>query len=112
MCGRAITASMTSVGYNAAATPFLDRASADTSPGGPWQAWLDEVAPDRDPLSIAVSLNRVVALIDQLINDQLNAILHHPAFQRLEAQLARTRFSHQTTRRPRAVPQSKSRSSI
>jgi type VI secretion system ImpC/EvpB family protein len=68
-----------------AATPFLDRASTDTSPGSAWQAWLDEVAPDRDPLSIAIGLNRVVALIDRLINDQLNVILHHPAFQRLEA---------------------------
>ena len=30
-------------------------------------------------------LNRLVALIDKLLNEQLNAILHHPKFQRLEA---------------------------
>jgi type VI secretion system ImpC/EvpB family protein len=30
-------------------------------------------------------LNRDVALIDRLVNEQLNAVLHHPAFQKLEA---------------------------
>ena len=34
---------------------------------------------------LLAALNRHVALIDRLINDQVNAILHHPAFQRLEA---------------------------
>jgi len=34
---------------------------------------------------LATSLDARVAEIDQLISDQLNAILHHPEFQRLEA---------------------------
>lgn len=38
---------------------------------------------DRDALFAA--LGRHVALIDELLGEQLDAILHHPAFQRLEA---------------------------
>ena len=37
-------------------------------------------------------LNRDVAAIDALINAQLNAILHHPQFQKLEASIAATRW--------------------
>jgi type VI secretion system ImpC/EvpB family protein len=39
----------------------------------------------RDAQHLLAVLNRQVALIDHLINEQVNAILHHPSFQRLEA---------------------------
>jgi type VI secretion system ImpC/EvpB family protein len=35
--------------------------------------------------SLRAALNSRIAAIDRLLNDQVNAILHHPAFQRLEA---------------------------
>ena len=48
------------------------------------EAWCGSLAAvDRDTL--VRRLNRDVAYIDQLLNAQLNAILHHPDFQRLEA---------------------------
>lgn len=40
---------------------------------------------DRDAGALVLALNRQVAAIDRLVTDQVNAILHHPAFQRLEA---------------------------
>jgi len=41
--------------------------------------------PQDDKEQVVRLLNRDVALIDRLVNEQLNAILHHPDFQRLEA---------------------------
>lgn len=41
--------------------------------------------PSHDRPAVLRRLNCDVALIDQLINEQLNALLHHPAFQQLEA---------------------------
>ena len=49
------------------------------------RAWLEGAQPPRDPRCLVTALNRHVALIDHLIDDQVNAILHHPDFQRLEA---------------------------
>jgi type VI secretion system ImpC/EvpB family protein len=55
----------------AAATAWLDRlGSRDPALAGPaWRQWLD----------------RQIAQIDAAVTGQLNAILHHPRFQRLEA---------------------------
>lgn len=50
--------------------------------------WLDEYHPnDRFHTldDIWLALDRDIAEIDHLINDQLNAIIHHPRFQKLEA---------------------------
>jgi type VI secretion system ImpC/EvpB family protein len=56
----------------------------------PWQAirvWLglspDQIVPDRS--EITAKLSRDIARIDDLISTQLNAILHHRRFQKLEA---------------------------
>jgi len=55
----------------------------------PWQAlgaWLRAVAAQGWTRRRVVSLlNRDIARIDQLLSRQINAILHHPALQRLEA---------------------------
>ena len=50
---------------------------------------------------LAPRSNRDVARIDELLNAQVNAILHHPAFQKLEAVLARAAATS-STRCPRA----------
>ena len=50
--------------------------------------WLEEYVPRRHLRStadIAIAINRAIADIDALINDQVNVILHHPKFQKLEA---------------------------
>lgn len=61
------------------------------------EAFLDEASPVRaikvwlgsssvkTREQLAQSLNRDVAIIDRIINEQVNAILHHPRFQKLEA---------------------------
>lgn len=46
--------------------------------------WLGTWTPP-DKQQLALRLNRDVALLDELINAQLNAILHHPKFQQLES---------------------------
>lgn len=53
------------------------------------EAWLGS-GWDQDPRltdkqSVLVRLSRDIAQIDQWLTDQINAILHHPRFQRLEA---------------------------
>lgn len=50
--------------------------------------WVAEFIPhhsDKSPQDIINAIARTIADIDALINDQLNAIIHHPDFQRLEA---------------------------
>jgi type VI secretion system ImpC/EvpB family protein len=47
--------------------------------------WLRHDEGSVDSSTLARALNRQVALIDQLIGEQVDAILHHPTFQRLEA---------------------------
>lgn len=56
----------------------------EPSPAKSLQHWLGPGAAE-DPQRLVRRLNRDVGLIDQLLNRQLNAILHQPAFQRLEA---------------------------
>lgn len=52
-----------------------------------FEYWLTEICPcrHREQFTVRQWLNRLVAELDEAICDQLNAILHHPAFQRLEA---------------------------
>jgi type VI secretion system ImpC/EvpB family protein len=57
----------------------------------PWQAlalWLDRMAVHSGPLTrqqVVALLCRDIARIDALLSRQVNAILHHPSFQKLEA---------------------------
>lgn len=64
---------------------FFDPLFADRSCAAALTQWLAAASPERDVRGVTRALNRQVALIDGIINDQVNAILHHPAFQRLEA---------------------------
>ncbi len=49
------------------------------------RAWTDAELRVRDSRHVLAALNRQVAAIDRTITEQVNAILHHPTFQRLEA---------------------------
>ena len=49
------------------------------------EEWFGRPVADQDKEQIARRLNQAIAYIDKLLSDQLNAILHHPLFQRLEA---------------------------
>ena len=64
---------------------FLSRLFSDPSLVPALRAPLHATTPAHDARCLLAALNRQVALIDRLINDQVNAILHHPGFQRLEA---------------------------
>jgi type VI secretion system ImpC/EvpB family protein len=69
-------------------TGRLDRFLASTDVGEAIREWLGEIpsswhADLKGKLNRA--LNRDVARVDELLNAQLNAILHHPAFQKLES---------------------------
>lgn len=66
----------------------LDDFLAETDARRALAYFLSEMAPSgpiASTLDIKISINRTVARIDRLISDQLNAILHHPRFQTLEA---------------------------
>ena len=62
----------------------LDRFLQERTLGGALRIWLGTALP-RDKETLAVRLNRDVAYLDALVNEQVNAVLHHPQFQRLEA---------------------------
>lgn len=50
--------------------------------------WISEFIPSRlatDRQAVIHAMTRQIAEFDHLINDQLNAIIHHPKFQKLEA---------------------------
>lgn len=64
---------------------FFDRFFSEGSTAPALRRGLELAARGRDARGLMTTLNRQVALIDHLINDQVNAILHHHAFQRLEA---------------------------
>jgi type VI secretion system ImpC/EvpB family protein len=61
----------------------LSRFHGATTVGEALEAWCGRRPDDRE--SLVRRLVRDIARIDQLLNAQLNAILHHPQFQRLEA---------------------------
>jgi type VI secretion system ImpC/EvpB family protein len=62
----------------------LDAFLRASSPAAALRWWLGQRT-DWDPQQVLSRLNRDIAAIDTLINQQLNAILHHPVFQKLEA---------------------------
>ncbi len=62
----------------------LERFLAAETTAEALQLWLGSWIPE-DKRQLALRLNRDVLLIDELINAQLNAILHHPKFQQLES---------------------------
>ena len=64
----------------------LDAFLGESHPGRALDTWLADDEPGRANLDAALSrMLRDVAEIDRLLNAQVNAILHHPTFQRLEA---------------------------
>lgn len=77
------------------AAPVAPRAEPDTllerflAEPHPWRAlalYLGDAAPGPDlKRRVTARLNRDIARIDAVLNRQVNAILHHPAFQKLEA---------------------------
>src|SRR4051812_48383206 len=69
-------------------TGRLDRFLASTDVGEAVREWFGEIpsswhADLKGKLTRAI--NRDVARVEELLNAQLNAILHHPAFQKLES---------------------------
>lgn len=85
---------------------FLDQVLAQTPAGESADAkadsnWLDEFLAIEEPVEalkfifgdlraldakeISLRLNRDVAELDEIMNDQVNAIIHHPKFQKLES---------------------------
>lgn len=52
-----------------------------------FEYWLRELCDcgSAEQFNVRQWLNRIIAELDELISDQLNCILHHPRFQRLEA---------------------------
>jgi len=69
----------------------LERFLRESSPAKLLICWLGQL-PVGDKDRVVRRLNRDVAAIDRLLNDQLNAILHHPAFQKLEASWRGVRY--------------------
>ena len=63
---------------------LLDRFLNEPSNAKSLLRWLGP-CPDSDKEEIVRRLNRDVALIDDLLNEQVNAIIHHPSFQRFES---------------------------
>ncbi len=66
----------------------LDRFLAATDPAEVVERWISMAAPTRRPASFAefrLLAQRSIALLDERISTQVDAIIHHPRFQRLEA---------------------------
>ncbi len=68
-------------------TPRLEAFLSARSQGQALRVWLDLPAdlPAPERADLLARLARDVAALDELINTQLNAVLHHPRFQQLEA---------------------------
>lgn len=67
-----------------ATTGFLDRFLNEPSLAKSIALWIGANVP-RSKAKLARSLSRDIALLDTLLSDQLNAIIHHPRFQKIEA---------------------------
>lgn len=67
-----------------AATGVLERFLTEKSPSRSLAMWMGSDIPEAKSQLIR-KLGRDIARIDQLLCDQLNAVLHHPDFQQLEA---------------------------
>lgn len=73
----------------------LDRFLREDSVGKALREWLGPLPNLPAPLlkqDIAMRLNRDIARLDALLNEQVNEILHHAAFQKLEASWRGLRF--------------------
>ena len=64
---------------------FLERFLSESSLPGALRVWFEGATPPGDHQGLSLALNRDVGYIDRLIEAQVNAILHHPDLQRLEA---------------------------
>jgi type VI secretion system protein ImpD len=76
------------IGKTPEAGPWLDEFLADPSPSAAFQRWLSRMSPGRrfpTPQALSRLLSCHIAAIDAMISRQLNAIIHHQRFQRLEA---------------------------
>lgn len=63
----------------------LDRFLAESDPAAALCDWFGEDLANVLPVAIPGCIDRDIALIDRIMTDQLNAILHHTRFQGLEA---------------------------
>lgn len=55
--------------------------------------WLgDRMRPGDDRIRLVQRITNDIAIIDELLNDQVNEIIHHPAFQKLEASWRGVRY--------------------
>ena len=63
----------------------LERFLRTSSAGEALELWFGDSCRNVDKQILARKLNRAVATIDDLLNRQLNEIIHHPDFQKLEA---------------------------
>ena len=66
----------------------LDRFLRERSPGRAlclWFGWPDAVPEEVSAEGVARTLGRHIAQIDAMLNRQVNAIIHHQAFQKIEA---------------------------
>ena len=73
---------------SAAPTGRLDQFLREPDVGEALRLWLGEVPNRRGNelrRKLTQALNRDVGRLDELLSDQLNAVLHHPEFQQLEA---------------------------
>ena len=71
-------------GAAAAPTAFLDRFLEASSHSAAVRLWFGRDLPQTKD-QLARTLNRDIALLDGLLSDQLNAVIHHPRFKKLEA---------------------------
>ena len=69
---------------------FLDSPSV----GRALKEWFGTARPQRQPA--IESLNRAIATIDELVSDQVNEVLHHPRYQKLEASWRGLRYTVDT----------------
>ncbi|WP_162501401.1 type VI secretion system contractile sheath large subunit [Methylobacterium crusticola] len=63
----------------------LDHFLAATDPAAALLAWFGDDLADLPPGSVRGAIDREIAILDEMLTDQLNAILHHPRFLALEA---------------------------
>ncbi|AQT61187.1 type VI secretion protein [Cellvibrio sp. PSBB023] len=63
---------------------FLDEADSFRALGY-WLTHFESITADTTTNDIYCIINKAIAHIDHLINDQLNELIHHPALQKLEA---------------------------
>lgn len=84
----------------------LDRFLAERDPICALALWLTGIPEDKPPLTRESLLGQLaldVARLDALINSQLNAILHHSSFQRLEASWRGLKFLTERVEEPARI---------